>query len=155
MSNDIKRAKRSTITHIVILIASICSIAGKGLLDIPQLLGSRTGMPTLSFWIILVVLTVIVWIVLFFLYSKEMPKWVRRFALFSVIGIPIATGVFIVKTFLPPSKINILVAEFDGPEPQTYRVTETIINQLRKAIGAYEDVQVKALYETITEARGQ
>jgi hypothetical protein len=53
-----------------------------------------------------------------------------------------------------PDKIIILVANFDGPEPQKYGVTDKILNNLRQALLPYEDVQVEALGRPITEAEG-
>ena len=56
---------------------------------------------------------------------------------------------------LPPSDIvTILVADFEGPDPGNYRVTETIINRLREATSPYDDVEVLPLGRAITEAEG-
>ena len=54
----------------------------------------------------------------------------------------------------PSGKFIILVADFDGPDQQNYRVTEKIISQLRDATKKYIDVQVKTLSETIKEHDG-
>jgi tetratricopeptide (TPR) repeat protein len=55
---------------------------------------------------------------------------------------------------LPSKEVVILVAEFDGPEGQNYRVTETILSQLRDATEEYPDVRVEALEEPVTERMG-
>jgi len=54
----------------------------------------------------------------------------------------------------PTKKTLVLVANFDGPEPQKYRVTETILDQLRDAIGKYQDIKVQALGKTVTAIHG-
>lgn len=53
-----------------------------------------------------------------------------------------------------PSKVVILVADFDGPRPQRYRVTETVLARLRGALEKYNDVKVEALGKAIREAQG-
>ena len=53
-----------------------------------------------------------------------------------------------------PSQVIFLVANFDGPDPQKYRITETIIARLRQALAPYEDVQVETLGRAITEVEG-
>lgn len=55
---------------------------------------------------------------------------------------------------LPSKEVVILVAEFDAPEGQNYRVTETILGRLRDATEKYPDVQVNALKEPVTEHMG-
>ena len=51
--------------------------------------------------------------------------------------------------------VKILVAEFGGPEPQNYRVTETLLAKIREKTGEYKDVQVLPLGKTITESEGK
>jgi tetratricopeptide (TPR) repeat protein/uncharacterized membrane protein YhdT len=53
-----------------------------------------------------------------------------------------------------PNTITILVANFRGPDPQNYLVTDKIIQGLRAATGAYSDISIQPLEETITEQRG-
>jgi tetratricopeptide (TPR) repeat protein len=50
--------------------------------------------------------------------------------------------------------VMILVAEFDGPQGQNNRVTETILSQLKDATEGYSDVKVEALEKAITEQAG-
>jgi len=54
----------------------------------------------------------------------------------------------------PPTKIILLVADFDGPEPQKYVVTKTVLARLRQALEPYNDVRVEALGRAITEQEG-
>jgi tetratricopeptide (TPR) repeat protein len=51
-------------------------------------------------------------------------------------------------------KIIILVADFDGPDPKKYRVTETMLSRLSNIPLTHKDVEVKALGRAITEAEG-
>lgn len=54
----------------------------------------------------------------------------------------------------PANKVIILVANFDGPNPQEYRVTDYILHQLRDATRKYSDISVEALGQPITELQG-
>jgi tetratricopeptide (TPR) repeat protein len=85
-------------------------------------------------------------------------KWIRGSALAGTILIPILSlsavaGWLYVKS-LPAKKIIVLVADFDGPDPKTYGVTETVIGQLRQATAKYADVEIQALNKSITEQEG-
>ena len=55
---------------------------------------------------------------------------------------------------LPNDDVIILVADFDGPDGQNNRVTETILRQLRDATDDYDDVEVIALGQAVTEQAG-
>ena len=52
------------------------------------------------------------------------------------------------------NELLVLVADFDGPNPENYRITETILSRLRTAIEGYDDIRIEALNKTITEAEG-
>ena len=54
----------------------------------------------------------------------------------------------------PTDKVTILVADFDGPEPKKYRVTENLLRELQDASHAYKDMEIRALGKTITEQEG-
>ena len=54
----------------------------------------------------------------------------------------------------PPTKVILLIANFDGPDPQKYRVTETVLARLRQALSPYNDVKVEALGRAIIETEG-
>ena len=87
----------------------------------------------------------------------QYPRW-RPWALASLVIIPllIAGGVAYQRyqQAQPPTKVIILVANFDGPEQQRYRVTETVLTRLSVALEPYKDVQLEALGRAITEAEG-
>jgi len=53
-----------------------------------------------------------------------------------------------------PSQVIILLADFDGPERQKYRVTETVLTRLRVAVEPYDDVEIRPLRLVITEVEG-
>jgi tetratricopeptide (TPR) repeat protein len=56
--------------------------------------------------------------------------------------------------YTPTNKVVILIADFDGPDPQKYRVTDTIISQLRTKMAQYKDVEIEVLGRSITETEG-
>src|SRR3990172_1567065 len=100
------------------------------------------------------------WVSSFYFYFRrnKYAKWVGRLLLTSIIVTPIltATGFFGWKYYQsrPSDKVIILVADFQGPDPQNYRVTETIVEQLRVATKKYNDVQVQTLNQPITAQEG-
>ena len=65
-----------------------------------------------------------------------------------------AVSIYRLLWFRPFTKVIVLVADFEGPAPQEYRVTETILERLREATEKYSDVQVQALSEPITAQQG-
>jgi len=87
-------------------------------------------------------------------YSKSS----RRIALMGIFAVPIIMVVGFVGwryyQNLPSDDIIILVADFDGPDPQKYRVTEIIVEQLREATKEYEEVQIQPLNKAITAQEG-
>jgi tetratricopeptide (TPR) repeat protein len=90
--------------------------------------------------------------------KEQRRKAVRRSAVAGLVLVPLLTlsgfaGWLHVQS-LPSDKVVILVAEFDGPEGQNNRVTETILSQLREATEEYSDVKVEALEKPITEQAG-
>lgn len=86
------------------------------------------------------------------------PTWARIIALLSIFGIPLLVIVGFATSWviqnLPPSKLIVLVADFDGPEPSKYRVTESIIEQLRSATTNDPDVDIEPLGEVVTAQQG-
>ncbi|WP_051469921.1 tetratricopeptide repeat protein [Fischerella sp. PCC 9605] len=83
---------------------------------------------------------------------------VRCFAFIGLWAIPLVTiAIFFIVPSLPPQNPIILVADFEGPDPQHYRVTETIIRRLNNAIGTkkYAHVEIKSLGKSITEKQGK
>jgi tetratricopeptide (TPR) repeat protein len=87
----------------------------------------------------------------------QYPRW-RPWALAGIVMILLLTasgvGYYLYQRAQPPDKVLLLVADFDGPEMEKYRVTETLLNKLHQALEPYDDVQVKALGQAITEAEG-
>src|SRR3989304_1287318 len=122
-----------------------------------RLLQGRVGLITA---ILLIIGISGLWVGSFYFYFRrnKYAKWVGRLLLTSIIVTPIltATGFFGWKYYQsrPSDKVIILVADFEGPDPQNYRVTETIVEQLRVATKKYNDVQVQALYQAITAQQG-
>ncbi|MFN8469044.1 MAG: tetratricopeptide repeat protein [Caldilineaceae bacterium] len=51
-------------------------------------------------------------------------------------------------------KVIVLVADFDGPEPLEYRVTDEVLRQLRQALENYEDTVVVSLNAAVSEKDG-
>lgn len=87
------------------------------------------------------------------------PERARRLALIGLLTVPILAfagvwGWFYFRS-LPSDKVIVLVAEFDGPEPKKYRVTEKILRCLREATEKYDDISIEALNEVITEQDGR
>ena len=82
----------------------------------------------------------------------------RVWALTGLVLIPILVGgvvcYHLFEEAQPPTKIILLIADFDGPDPKNYRVTETVLARLSTELELYEDVQVVALGWCITEAEG-
>jgi tetratricopeptide (TPR) repeat protein len=85
------------------------------------------------------------------------PRW-RLWALADLVIIPLlamsGVGYNFYQQSLPTDKIIILVADFDEPDRDKYRVTETLLTNLRQALEGYDDVEVVAMGRPITEAEG-
>ena len=82
----------------------------------------------------------------------------HAFALLGLITVPllaaIGSGYYSYQQVQTRNKVILLVANLDGPEPQKYRVTETVLARLRQALARYDDVQILALGRAISEAEG-
>jgi tetratricopeptide (TPR) repeat protein len=90
--------------------------------------------------------------------KEKRRKVVRRSAIAGLILIPLLTvagiaGWSYVQN-LPTKDVVILIADFDGPDPQNYRVTSTIYGNLQEATKPYKDVKVKLLGKAIKEQEG-
>ena len=87
----------------------------------------------------------------------QYPRW-RPWALAGLVIIPLlaagTVGYYFHQRAQPPAKVIILVANFDGPEPQKYRVTETLLAHLGAALDPYADVNIQTLGRAITEVEG-
>jgi tetratricopeptide (TPR) repeat protein len=109
--------------------------------------------------------------------KKSAPKWNKYFNYFQIqvkwtwnisrwknwilVGlflIPILStlGYFLLNNIQNElsSKFVVIVAKFDGPEPEKYRVTDTIVNYLKNSFSQYENTEVDSLQTTITESQG-
>ena len=85
-------------------------------------------------------------------------KLIRRSALAGLIMVPLLTigswATWVYVQNLPNDVVVILVADFDGPNEQSNRFTETILRELRNATEEYEGIEVSALGQSITEQAG-
>ena len=83
----------------------------------------------------------------------------RRWALIVMIILPIAAGItagYLVyeDRAYPRSHTTILVADFLGPDPERYAVTETIIEELNTAVNGVPGITIKALGSPISAQEG-
>ena len=83
----------------------------------------------------------------------QYPRW-RRQALAGLVVIPLlmagGAGYHLYQPDRSSDKITIILADFDGPDPEQYGVTEHVVERLRAALAEYPDVQVQTLDQTIT-----
>ena len=94
--------------------------------------------------------------------GKQIRQWgypkQRIYSLTGFILIPLLIlGWFGYKDYeqkRPPDKVLVLIANFDGPDQENYRVTETILSNIKIALNNYSDVEIKPLGRVITEADG-
>jgi tetratricopeptide (TPR) repeat protein len=88
--------------------------------------------------------------------KEKRRKWVRRSAVAGLILIPILCFSGYKRweyvQSLPPKDILVLVAKFDGPDPQKYRVTKIIVKKLEEATEQYTDVKIQLLDESIDQS---
>ena len=123
-----------------------------------KLLEGDTGLVTIVLIFVSIAILLLLFLYIYLQFRKRRTaysQWIRRSALicfFAVLLLPLAG--YAIWKYYPSDKIIVLVADFEGPEPQNYRVTETIIEQLREATKGYDDVQVKALGKPITAQEG-
>lgn len=72
-----------------------------------------------------------------------------RFSLLILCIVILAAGYFLYQqSQAPEHKVIVLVTSFEGPDPQNYRVTETIWENLYAALQSYDDVELILLKET-------
>lgn len=117
---------------------------------IPELLRSNIRIVT----VILLIVAALFWLILLYVRLRKKSRFISHLTLFGMIAIPILAAIGVVIMFLPSDKTVILVASFEEPEPETHRVTDLVLTQLRRATKAYKNVQIKALGEVITEEGG-
>jgi tetratricopeptide (TPR) repeat protein len=86
------------------------------------------------------------------------PRGLRRIAGLGIILVPLVytSGYFAWRNswLNSPRGITIVVANFEGPETNNYRVTEQVIDRLRQDTKGYNDIRIEALGESISEQQG-
>lgn len=93
--------------------------------------------------------------------SRTEPIYTKKVRYIAIIGIVLLPSIALFSYYewkyyqdLPSNKLIILIADFDGPDTQKYRVTETIVEQLREATTEYKDLEIKTLRESISAQEG-
>jgi tetratricopeptide (TPR) repeat protein len=81
-------------------------------------------------------------------------RWLRLCVALSMAVAVGVGGVALYRHVRPPSKITILVAEFDRPDSNR-GITETVYQNLREATKPFEDIELQALERHITEQRSE
>lgn len=82
------------------------------------------------------------------------PKWQRRIALVVVILIPITLVAWGYYQSLPSKEIIVAIADFEGPDPQSYRVTEMLLVHLREVTKEYPEIRIVPIGRSISEKEG-
>jgi len=103
--------------------------------------------------------SLVLWtIVLLYLSSRIRKEWLWAIGLLGLVLVPVATyesgNAFLWWEIRPSGKIIVLVADIAGPDSEKYRVTDTVLRQLRRATSKYDDVRIVAAREAITELMG-
>ena len=83
---------------------------------------------------------------------------IRRWALVGLYAIPllivVGFGIYYYKINQPQTGITILVADFDGPDPQRYGVSQFIDEKIRLGLSGLQNVHVVILGEKVSAADG-
>lgn len=82
------------------------------------------------------------------------PIRTRRAALAGVILIPFLFLAFIYYQSLPSGKVIVVVADIEGPDPQSYRVTEVLLTRLRQVAKPHPEIEIVPLGHSISEYQG-
>jgi len=85
------------------------------------------------------------------------PKYykVARLGLVLILLGTIGAGYFLSRRIVElENKVVVLIADFDGPDPNNYRVTEQLVVELNASLQDYDDVIIQPLNRTITEQEG-
>lgn len=79
----------------------------------------------------------------------------RIFFVLSIIGILVGWGAIIRRTVEEEkNKVIVLVADFVGPSPEKYAVTETVLEQLKQATADNTNIEIRALGKPISVQEG-
>jgi tetratricopeptide (TPR) repeat protein len=82
------------------------------------------------------------------------PIRTRRGALAGVILIPLLFLAFIYYQSLPSEKFIVVIADFPGPDAESYRVTELLLGNLRQLAKQHAEVEIVPLGRPISEQEG-
>lgn len=80
--------------------------------------------------------------------------WLPRFGELQPTMATLLSSVSMKVPFLSRNQVLILVGDFDGPDPQNYRVTQNIYEGLLELAKASADLDVRFLHEPITFDQG-
>ena len=90
--------------------------------------------------------------------SRSSPRSGRRAAGIVLVCLPVLLGFSFwgwkAYRSRPNGKFVILVADFDGPTPKSFRLSEIIVEKIRLATRPYGDIEVRPLNRTITAHQG-
>ena len=90
--------------------------------------------------------------------TRRPSPHLRRAALAGIVGIPLialfALAGWAAYQWQSPEEIIVLVTEIDGPDPEHYRVTENILNNLRSELASIENARVDYLPRPVSEGEG-
>jgi tetratricopeptide (TPR) repeat protein len=93
--------------------------------------------------------------------SQSIPRYsttMRRAAWIALFCVPamLASSFWIWRTYhiRPNGRFVILVTNFDGPDPKSFRVSEIIVENIRLATRPYSDIEVRTLDRAITAQQG-
>lgn len=84
-------------------------------------------------------------------------KGARKLAAFGLVLLPLLAVALWLGSRMPklnPGAVHILVTWFDGPKQQNYRVTETLVDQLRRATEDQSDVRISVTRDSISVVGG-
>ena len=87
-------------------------------------------------------------------YGEKLSKISRTFLFLSLLGVLALWGLSIRHNNLLKEKVVVLIADFDGPDPKSYRVTEQLLSQLSNSLSEYDDTLIVPLEKVITEQEG-
>lgn len=85
---------------------------------------------------------------------RQWHKWARRGFVAVIVFTAAGTSDYVYLAVKAPKKLILLVADFNGPDPQKYGVTENVLHRLRQALRQYKDAEIRPLGRAITEVEG-
>ena len=142
--------KVNIILGTIVLIAALAGSAKAVLYAVGQLLLGNKAASVIS----PLILVGVFWLALLLICIVRKAKWDRILAIIGMIAVPIVVLACIYVAIQVPGKNIIIVAGFDGPEPDEHRVTEILVGKIHKLTAENRDIEVRALRETISEQMG-